>query len=49
MNGFEKMCAMCEEAYIKVYGKEKWWSLTDAQKREAILTMCKTLDKAISK
>jgi hypothetical protein len=49
MKDFERMIEMIKEAYIKVMGREKWDSLTDKEKHDAIMILAKDLDKAISK
>lgn len=36
-----KMIDMIAEAYIKVMGVEKWNSLTDDQKRDAVMIIAK--------
>lgn len=49
MTGFDFMVEACKTAYINVFGAEKWHSLTDTEKHDAVMAMCKTLDRAISK
>ncbi len=48
-----KMIDLIKEAYVNVMGIEKWNSLTDEQKHDAIMTIAvdfnKSLDKALEK
>lgn len=39
----EKMIDMIKEAYVEVMGIEKWNSLTDSEKHDAIMIICKDL------
>jgi hypothetical protein len=48
MNRFETMVNMIKGAYIEVYGVEKWESLTNQEKRDAIMFIAKDLSKAIA-
>ncbi len=45
---WESMVDQIKEAYIKVMGQEKWNSLTDEQKREAVMTIVKDALKALN-
>nr|AHF24065.1 hypothetical protein [uncultured bacterium Contig643] len=47
MASADKMIDMIAEAYIKVMGIEKWNSLSDNEKYEAVMTMARDLDKAL--
>ena len=47
MASADKMIDMIAEAYIKVMGIEKWNSLSDNEKHEAVMTMARDLDKAL--
>lgn len=44
MSGFDKMVEMMEAAYIQVMGIEKWNSLTDQEKHDAIMMIAKGFD-----
>jgi hypothetical protein len=48
MSGFDKMVEMMEAAYIQVMGKEKWNSLTDQEKHDAIMMIAKGFDAALN-
>ena len=48
MNGFEKMVEMIKNAYIEVYGIEKWESLNNQEKHDAVMFIAKDLSKAIA-
>lgn len=48
MNGFEKMVKMISDAYISVYGIEKWNSLTNQEKHDVVMILAKDLDKALT-
>lgn len=39
MKDWEKMVDMIREAYIMVMGVEKWESLTDQQKHDAVMAI----------
>jgi len=41
----EKMVNMAAEAYISVMGREKWESLTDKQKHDAVMIIWKDFEK----
>lgn len=43
--GGAKVVNMIIESYIKVYGREKWDSLTTDQQHDAIMIMAKTFMK----
>ena len=45
----EKVIAMCIEAYIKVYGLEKWNSLTEEQQHDVIMTLARELSAAVDR
>ena len=45
----EKLVDLMQDAYIKVMGLEKWNSLTDEQKHDAIMLMVKDALKAITR
>ena len=47
MSGFDKMVEMMKAAYIQVMGIEKWNSLTDQEKHDAIMMIAKGLDIAL--
>lgn len=42
-----EMIDMIKEAYIKVMGQEKWESLTDEQKHDAVMIIARDLNNAI--
>ena len=42
-----EMIGMIAEAYIRVYGLEKWESLTDEQKHDVVMTVAKDLLKEL--
>ena len=42
-----EMVDMIREAYVEVMGREKWESLTDEQKHDAIMTIVKDSLKAM--
>lgn len=48
MNGFEKMVEMIKSAYIEVYGIEKWESLNNQEKHDAIMFIAKDLSMVIA-
>lgn len=37
------------EAYIKVYGIEKWNSLTNSEKHDAVMTLANSISKALDR
>ena len=37
----------CKTAYIKIMGVEKWESLTDEQKHDAVMIMAKDFNKML--
>lgn len=41
----EKMVEMATAAYISVMGREKWESLTDKQKHDAVMIIWKDFEK----
>ena len=41
MNNTDKMINMIAAAYIEVYGIEKWNSMTDKQKHDAVMIIAK--------
>lgn len=43
----EKIINMMVAAYIEVLGAEKWNSLTDEQKHDAVMIMVKDCNKAL--
>ena len=45
----EKIINMCIEAYIKVYGLEKWNSLTEEQQHDVIMTLVRELNAAVDR
>ena len=45
----EKIINMCIEAYIKVYGLEKWNSLTGEQQHEVVMTLVRELNAAVDR
>lgn len=47
MNAVDKMIDMAATAYIKVYGFEKWNSLTDQQKHDVVMILLNDLSKAL--
>ena len=47
MNGFEAMVEMIKNAYISVYGEEKWNSLTDKEKHDAVMYIAKDFGKLV--
>lgn len=44
---WEKMVDQIKEAYIKVMGLEKWNSLTDQQKHDAVMIIVRDALKAL--
>lgn len=46
MTNTDKMINMITEAYIKVMGADKWNSLTDDEKHDAVMIIAKDLMKA---
>ena len=48
MNGFETMVNMIKNVYIEVYGVEKWESLTNQEKHDAVMFIANDLSKAIA-
>lgn len=44
---FDKMVDIAKEAYIKVMGAEKWNSLTDQEKHDAVMFIWKDFGKAL--
>jgi hypothetical protein len=47
MNGFEKMIEMIKNAYISVYGFEKWNNLSNQEKHDAIMIIANDFKLAI--
>ena len=47
MNGFEAMVEMIKNAYISVYGEQKWNSLTDTEKHDAVMYIAKDFGKLV--
>ena len=47
VNEMTKLVNMAIEAYIKVYGAEKWDSLTAQEQHDVIMTAVKMLNAAI--
>lgn len=47
MNAVDKMIEIAKNAFIQVMGFEKWNSLTDRQKHDAIMIMLSDLYKAL--
>lgn len=43
----DKMIELVKEAYITVMGREKWESLTDAQKHDAVMIIVQGALKAL--
>ena len=43
-----EMIEMIKAAYIKVYGVEKWYSMTDQEKHDAIMFIAKDALNQIS-
>lgn len=43
MEAWEKMVDMAKEAYIQVYGMEKWDSLTNKQKHDVLMFIANDL------
>ena len=41
------MIDMIVEAYIKVYGEEKWITLTDEQKHDAVMSILNDLNNRL--
>lgn len=41
----EKIVEACIEAYIKVYGLEKWNSLTVEQQHDVIMTLAREMNR----
>lgn len=48
MTGFEKMVNIISEAYISVYGVEKWNSLSNKEKHDVVMILAKDLEKALT-
>lgn len=46
-NTTDRMIDMIADAYIKVMGAEKWASLTDQQKHDAVMAIAKDALKAV--
>lgn len=46
MNAVDNMIEMAKAAYIQVYGFEKWNSLTDQQKHDAVMILWRDFEKA---
>lgn len=44
MKRYEEMINMIAEAYISIYGTERWISLTDKEKHDAVMIIAKDLD-----
>lgn len=49
MKDWERVLEMVKEAYIKVMGREKWESLTDKQKHDAIMILVKDSNKTLDR
>lgn len=49
MNTTDRIIDMIAEAYISVEGIEKWSSLTDAQKHDAIMIIARDFNNAIDR
>ena len=49
MNGFEKVVTMLSNAYISVYGIEKWNSLTAQEKHDAVMFIATDLHTALTR
>ena len=47
MKNWEKMVDMIKEAYIKTMGAEKWNSLTDTEKHDAVMTIAKDMNRML--
>ena len=47
MKNWETMVDMIASAYISTMGIDKWNSLTDEQKHDAVMIIAKDLDKAV--
>lgn len=45
---FEKMIRIMTKAYISVYGIEKWNSLTNKEKHDAIMMMAHGMHEALT-
>ncbi len=45
----DKMIDMIAEAYITVYGFEKWNSLTDTEKHDVVMILVKDLHKTLDR
>ena len=45
---FDKMVGMIQQAYIEVYGIEKWISLTDQQKHDAVMIIVRDMHRALA-
>lgn len=45
---FDMFLSAVKEAYIKIYGAEKWYRLTDEQKHDATMILAKDMLKALS-
>lgn len=43
----DKMIEMIKSAYISVYGVEKWNSLSDKEKHDAVMIIAKDFSKMI--
>lgn len=46
---FEMFIECAKNAYIKIMGKEKWNSLTDKEKHDAIMMLAKGMSIMLSK
>lgn len=47
MMNFDAMVDMIKAAYISLYGAEKWNSLTDKEKHDAVVLIAKDFSKAL--
>ena len=43
----EKMIQMVKEAYINVYGVDKWSNMTDAQKHDVVMILWYDIGKSM--
>lgn len=48
-NGFKEMVNMIINAYISVYGEEKWNSLNSEEQHDAIMYIAKDFGKALDR
>ena len=48
-NDVNRVAAMMIEAYVKVYGIEKWHSLTAEQQHDVIMTLVRDTNKALGR